>query len=67
VRGEFVLVVDAPQAASAVAQLTPEIEQWLAALLDELPPAAASRVVARVSGAARDDVYQRAMSIKSRR
>jgi 16S rRNA (cytidine1402-2'-O)-methyltransferase len=67
VRGEFVLVVDAPQAASVVAQLTPEIEQWLAALLDELPPAAASRVVARVSGAARDDVYQRAMSIKSRR
>jgi 16S rRNA (cytidine1402-2'-O)-methyltransferase len=64
VRGEFVLVVDAPPAASAVAQLTPDVERWLAALLDELPPAAASRVVARVSGVPRDDVYQRAMALK---
>ena len=67
VRGEFVLIVDAPSTAITAAPLTPEVERWLAALLDELPPAAASRVVARVSGVPRDDVYQRAMSIKSRR
>ena len=67
VRGEFVLIVDAPHEAAVGAALTPELERWLAALLEELPPAAASRVVARVSGAARDDVYQRAMAIKSRR
>ena len=67
VRGEFVLIVDAPQHAGAVAELTPDIERWLRALLDELSPAAASRVVAKVSGVARDDVYERAMTIKSRR
>jgi len=67
VRGEFVLIVDAPQDAGAVAELTPDVERWLRALLDELSPAAASRVVAKVSGVARDQVYERAMTIKSRR
>ena len=68
-RGEFVLLVDAPPASASdsVAQLTPEIERWLSALLDELPPAAASRVVARVSGVARDVVYERATALKAHR
>ncbi len=67
VRGEFVLVVDAPQERlGAEAQLTPQIERWLAALLLELPPSAAARVVASVSGVSRDLVYERATALKAR-
>ena len=66
VRGEFVLVVDAPGKLPAeAAQLTPEIERWLAALLVELPPSAAARVVASVSGVAREIVYERATALKA--
>jgi 16S rRNA (cytidine1402-2'-O)-methyltransferase len=65
VRGEFVLVVDAPKKASVESvQLTPELEAWLAVLLKELPPAAAARVVASVSGVSRDVVYERATVLK---
>jgi 16S rRNA (cytidine1402-2'-O)-methyltransferase len=68
VRGEFVLIVDAAsEAPAADVQLTPDIERWLAALLVELPPAAASRVVASVSGVPRAIVYERATALKSRR
>lgn len=62
-RGEFVLVVDAAPAAQATA-LSPEHERWLAALLDELPPARAARVVAGVTGVPRDAVYTRALALK---
>lgn len=64
-RGEFVLIVDAPPAASApVAALDADGERWLAALLAELPPARAARVVAAVTGVARDAVYERALALK---
>ena len=66
IRGEFVLVVDAPGTDLAEApQLTPEIERWLAALLVELPPSAAARVVASASGVSRDVVYERATALKA--
>ena len=62
------LVVDAPRNGSPeTARLTPEIERWLAALLAELPPAAAARVVALASGVARNVVYERATALKSMR
>lgn len=68
VRGEFVLIVDAPEKGSPeAAQLDPEIERWLAALLIELPPSAAARVVASVSGVSRDVVYARATALKAQR
>lgn len=68
IRGEFVLVVDAPDKPPAeAAQLTPELERWLAALLVELPPSAAARVVASVSGVSRDVVYERATALKAQR
>ena len=51
---------------STTAELTPEIERWLVALLDELPPARAARVVAAVSGVARDAVYARALALKAK-
>jgi 16S rRNA (cytidine1402-2'-O)-methyltransferase len=67
-RGEFVLVVDAPGKLPAeAAQLTPAIDAWLAALLVELPPSAAARVVASVSGVPRDLVYERAVALKAQR
>jgi 16S rRNA (cytidine1402-2'-O)-methyltransferase len=63
-RGEFVLIVDAAPAGAPAAALTPDAERWLAALLDELPPARAARVVAAVTGVPRDAVYARALSLK---
>jgi 16S rRNA (cytidine1402-2'-O)-methyltransferase len=65
-RGEFVLIVDMPPAGSAAAELTSEVERWLIALLEELPPARAARVVAAVSGVARDAVYARALALKAK-
>lgn len=64
VRGEFVLIVDAPENEEAAPVLDESAERWLAALLTELPPARAARVVAAVTGIARDVVYARAIAIK---
>ena len=65
VRGEFVLIVDAPGAeATTTPALDEAVERWLVALLAELPPARAARVVAAVTGIARDVVYARAIAIK---
>jgi 16S rRNA (cytidine1402-2'-O)-methyltransferase len=64
-RGEFVLIVDAPEDGAAAPAVLDEVaERWLAALLTELPPARAARVVAAVTGIARDVVYARAIAIK---
>jgi len=64
-RGEFVLIVDAAeQEAAAPAALDETAERWLVALLAELPPARAARLVAAVTGVARDVVYARAMTLK---
>ncbi|MCC7325944.1 MAG: 16S rRNA (cytidine(1402)-2'-O)-methyltransferase [Burkholderiales bacterium] len=65
-RGEFVLIVDAPAAVPRgdAAALDDEGLRWLAALLEELPPARAARVVAAVTGVARDAVYARALALK---
>jgi len=66
-RGEFVLLVDAPQPESgsaAAAASSPETERWLRALLDELPPSRAARVVAAMTGEPRDRLYARALALK---
>ena len=62
-RGEFVLIVDAATAAPP-SGLSPETERWLAALLQELPPARAARVAAAASGVPRADLYARALALK---
>ena len=49
---------------AATPALTPDAERWLVALLAELPPARAARVVAAMTGAARDAVYARALALK---
>jgi 16S rRNA (cytidine1402-2'-O)-methyltransferase len=68
-RGEFVLIVDVapPSDAVSVDFLTADAERWLAALLDELPPARAARIVALVTGIKRDVVYARALALKPER
>ncbi|MFO1413056.1 MAG: 16S rRNA (cytidine(1402)-2'-O)-methyltransferase [Burkholderiales bacterium] len=63
-RGEFVLVVDAAPAGEAATALAPEHERWLVALLAELPPARAARVVAGVTGVPRAAVYARALALR---
>jgi 16S rRNA (cytidine1402-2'-O)-methyltransferase len=66
-RGEFVLIVDAPrEGADTRAMLDEDVTRWLTALLAELPPARAARVVAAVTGIAREEIYELAMRIKSR-
>jgi 16S rRNA (cytidine1402-2'-O)-methyltransferase len=68
-RGEFVLIVDVRPAAQRTADdgLTADAERWLVALLDELPPARAARVVAAATGIGRDVIYARALALKPSR
>ena len=69
-RGEFVLIVDVPPppgGRAAPAALAPEAERWLRALLAELPPSRAARVVAAMhGGAARARVRARARAQASK-
>jgi 16S rRNA (cytidine1402-2'-O)-methyltransferase len=59
-RGEIVIVVaGAEKAASTAVSL--DVEQLLRALLDELSPAQAAKVAARVSGAKRSELYALAL------
>lgn len=66
VRGEFVLLVDAPKRAEhapEVIGLSADVERWLAALVPELSPARAARVIASVTGVPREVVYARAVAL----
>ena len=64
-RGEFVLIVDAPLKEGA-AELSPDVQRLLAALVTELPPARAARVAAEATGVARDALYARAVALSKR-
>ena len=66
-RGEFVLIVDEARAVTRDEQAAAsdaETSRWLPALLEELSPARAARVVAAVTGTARSEVYRRALLLK---
>lgn len=63
-RGEFVLVVDAPPPETRDGELSPDALAWMTALLAELPPARAARVVAGMTGLSRDALYAHALSLK---
>ena len=57
-RGEFVVLVDGPDAAhSAPAGLDEAAQRWLQALARELPAARVAAVVSQVTGIARQQVY----------
>jgi 16S rRNA (cytidine1402-2'-O)-methyltransferase len=66
-RGEFVLLIDAPEREATTTTLSADADRWLAALADELPPARAARVVAQVTGAPREACYARALDLAARR
>jgi 16S rRNA (cytidine1402-2'-O)-methyltransferase len=64
-RGEFVIVVEGrPPARSD--QLDAEDDRLLAALLEELPAAAAARLAARLTGKRRRALYARAVELAAR-
>ena len=66
VRGEFVLIVDAPKRAAATDAASPEALAWLDALAAELSPSRAAKIVAERTGAPRDALYARALARKDR-
>ena len=61
-RGEFVLLVSAPPPRQG---LDAEAERILALLLAELPTKTAAKLAAEITGAAKTDLYQRALALKA--
>ena len=66
VRGEFVLILDAPAARADRAEASAEVDRLLVALLEELPPARAARVAATMVALPRDALYARALALQVR-
>lgn len=62
-RGEIVMVI----AGSAVtgSNATPDTDQLLLALLEDLSPSQAAKIAARVTGGKRGDLYEQALELKS--
>jgi len=67
VRGEFVVIVDAPPASAARSSEDNANDAVLEALLAELPLAKAVRVAVAVTGAPRNVLYRRALALRSGR
>lgn len=65
-RGEFVLIVDSAAEDAPVTAIDGNAHAWLAALIAELPPARAAQVVARMTGAPREALYNAAVALKER-
>lgn len=71
VRGEYVLIVDAPEASAAAVETAPEeidpvTRRWLEVLGAELPPARAAALAARASGVSRDLLYRALLQGRAR-
>lgn len=64
-RGEIVIVIAGAQAAAGAAK-TLDTEATLRVLLDELPPAQAAKIAAKLTGAKRADLYDMAMRFAGR-
>lgn len=60
-RGEFVLIVSAPPAREG---LDGETDRVLQALLAELPTKQAAKLAAEITGASKNELYQRALALK---
>ena len=61
-KGEFVLVVEGAAASSATDSA--DVDKTLKALLDELPLKQAVALAVKITGASRNDLYQRALAMK---
>jgi 16S rRNA (cytidine1402-2'-O)-methyltransferase len=62
-RGEFVLIVSAPEQDTRDA----DVDGVLRALLDELPASQAARITASITGHKRAELYDRAMQLQARK
>ncbi len=62
-RGEFVLIVSGPPP-NAKGEADAQAERVLKVLLDELPVKQAAKLAATITGAARNDLYRRALELK---
>ena len=62
-RGELVIVVEGAARVVATAQPAIDVQRLLQALLEELPPAQAAKIAARVSGAKRSELYELALEL----
>jgi 16S rRNA (cytidine1402-2'-O)-methyltransferase len=63
-RGEFVVIVDAPVAGAGASGVTLDARRLLDALADELPPARAARVAAKLTNLPREVLYEQALARK---
>lgn len=61
-RGEFVLIVSGPPPRQGI---DAEAERVLGLLLDELPVKQAAKLAAAITGAPKNDLYQRALELKA--
>lgn len=61
-RGEFVLIVSGPPSREG---LDGETERILSLLVAELPTKAAAKLAAEITGASKNDLYQRALALKN--
>ncbi|MGH6612491.1 MAG: 16S rRNA (cytidine(1402)-2'-O)-methyltransferase [Burkholderiaceae bacterium] len=64
-RGEYVVVADAAPPSGAAGEVDPLLLKWLTALLDEMPPARAAAIAAKVSGYRKQALYSLALELKS--
>lgn len=62
-RGEFVLLISAAQTRNE--GLSAEAEQVLSVLMEELPLKQAVQLAVKITGVARNELYQRALSLKA--
>lgn len=63
-RGEFVLIVDAPLAEAIPNAISTGATSLLEALLEELPPARAAAVAAKLTHVARQTLYEHALALR---
>lgn len=65
-RGEFVVMVRGADAANSEPGME-QVDRWLSLLIGELPVKKAAKIVAEISGKAKNELYQRALLLKDQR
>jgi 16S rRNA (cytidine1402-2'-O)-methyltransferase len=63
-RGEYVLAIDADPNAAEVAADDADVDRWLQALCEAMPPREAARIAARVTGRRANEMYARAAALR---
>mgnify|MGYP006273493289 CR=1 FL=1 len=63
--GEFVLIIEGNKISPSEEELSPEQQRVLALLLEECSVKTAASLVAKITGARREQAYRRALEMKS--